>query len=168
MKLVKNELLRHFAGLSTRKRFLSVATIIGVVIYVLYLLVYKPIAEENSLLKQKIYAQQQAYQHLKTVNAEVLALRKHDTDVIANIDAQSLMQVIGISSKQLEISQATKRMIPDGANKVTLWLEDIAFDKLIHWLAILEQKHAVSIIQSNINQDNKMLGIVDAKLVLGN
>lgn len=168
MKSLKNEFLRRFLGLSPRERFMSVTTAIGTVFYVLYLLIYEPIAAEKTLLAQKISAQQQTFRHLKKISEDVLAIRKNYPATLTDKDQRSLIEVIDASSKQLEIAQATKRMIPDGANKVTLWLEGIAFDKLIHWLALLEQDHAVVIFQVSVNQVQKQPGSVNAKLVLGN
>ena len=147
---------------------MSAATAIGTVFYALYLFIYEPIAAETALLAQKISAQQQTFQHLKKINAEVLVMRKNNPTEMVGKDQRSLIELIDASSKQLEISQATKRMIPDGANKVSLWLEAIAFDKLIHWLALLEQDHAVVIFQVNVNQVQKQPGSVNAKLVVGN
>ena len=165
MKLEKSDILKRFTELSPRERALSVGTFFIVVLYGLYLLIVKPINEENALLQQKISAQRQTYQQLKKISAEVAALRTNDTDDALARDAQSLMTVIDASSKQLEISEATKRTIPDGTDKVTLWLEDIAFDKLIYWLAVLETNHGIKVDQINIQSEQKT-GAVNAKLTL--
>jgi general secretion pathway protein M len=77
------------------------------------------------------------------------------------------MAVVDASSQQLEVKPAIKRMIPDGADKVTLWLENIAFDKLTDWLAVLETKHAITVSQVSINREQTQVGTVSAKLLLG-
>ena len=167
MKLEKNEILQRFSALSPRERLLSVGTVVGTVFYGLYLLIYEPLSAEKILLAQKIYAQQ-TYQQLKKINAEVNALRKDNPNSIASNDAQSLMAVIDASGKELEIFHATKRMIPDGANKITLWLENIAFDKLTLWLAVLESKHAIRVDQVSIVREQTKSGVVNVKLLLAN
>ncbi len=166
MKLGKNEILQRFSALSPRERLLSAGTIAGIVFYSLYLFIYEPIASEKILLEQKINVQQQTYQQLKKISAEVNALRINNPNPIGDNDAQSVMAVIDASSKQLEISQATKRIIPDGTDKVTLWLENIAFDKLILWLAVLETKHAIKVDQIGVNNEQTKSGVVNAKLLL--
>jgi general secretion pathway protein M len=168
LKLEKNEILQRFSALSPRERLLSVGTLVGTVFYGLYLLIYEPLSAEKILLAQKIYAQQQTYQQLKKINAEVQTLRKDNPHSIDSNDAQSIMAVIDASGKQLEIFHATKRMIPDGANKITLWLENIAFDKLTLWLAVLESKHAIRVDQVSIVREQTKSGVVNVKLLLAN
>jgi len=68
----------------------------------------------------------------------------------------------------MEIKPGIKRMIPEGTDKVTLWLENISFDKLSQWLAVLETKHAITVTQVNINREANKLGSVNAKLLLSN
>jgi len=168
LKLEKNDILQRLAGLSPRERLLSAGTLVGTVFYGLYLVVYAPIAAEKILLEQKINAQQQAYQQLKKISSEVVTLRKNNPDAITNKDVQSLMAVVDTSSKQMEVKSAIKRMIPDGTDKVTLWLEDIAFDKLIYWLSVLETKHAITVNQIGITREQPKMDIVNAKLLLSN
>jgi len=166
LKFGKNEVLQRFLELSPRERFLSAGTIAGIVFYCFYLIIYKPIASENILLEQKINAQHQTYQQLKIISAEVNVLRTNNSIPIGDDGTQSVMAVIDTSSKQFEISQATKRIIPEGTNKVTLWLENIAFNKLILWLAELETKHSIKVDQTSVINQKTKSGMVNAKLFL--
>jgi general secretion pathway protein M len=166
LKLEKNDILRRLAELSPRERLLSAGGVIAILFYGLYLLIYAPVAAEKNLLEQKINAQQQAYQHIKKISAEVAGLRKNRQNTVNNPDVQSLMAVVDVSSNQLEIKPAIKRVIPDGADKVTLWLEKIAFDKLAYWLAVLETKQAIKITQISISREQTDTGTVNAKLLL--
>jgi len=168
LKLEKNDILRRLAELSPREQLLSAGSVVVIVFYGLYLLIVAPIAEEKILLEQKINAQQQAYQHIKKISTEVAALRKNKPDTVDSVDEQSLMAVVDTSSNQLEVKPAIKRMIPDGADKVTLWLENIAFDKLTYWLAVLETKHAITVNQISINREQTNMGTVNVKLLLSN
>lgn len=167
MKLDQNDFVKRFLALTPREQCLSLVTGLGLVFYSLYLLIYEPIAMENRLLEQKINSQQQTLALLKEINSEVVALRENSRTNVQNNDTQSLMALIDTSSQQLEISKATKRMVPDGADKVTLWLENIDFDKLITWLAVLETKHAIKVQQIGISREQTKTGVVNAKLVLG-
>ncbi len=166
LKLEKNDILQRLAELSPRERLLSAGGVIVILFYGLYLLIYAPVAAEKILLEQKINAQQQAYQHIKKISAEVVELRKNRQATVNSMDAQSLMAVVDASSNQLEIKPAVKRIIPDGTDKVTLWLEKIAFDKLTYWLAVLETKHAITVNQISINREQSNTGTVNAKLLL--
>jgi general secretion pathway protein M len=166
LKFGKNEIQQRFSALSPREQILSAGTIAGIVFYSLYLLIYEPMASEKIFLEQKINVLHQTHQQLKMISEEVNVLRTSHSNPIVDSNAQSVMAVIDATSKQLEISQATKRIIPDGADSVTLWLENIAFDKLILWLAVLETKHAIRIDQISIENQKTKSGIVNAKLLL--
>lgn len=169
LKLEKNELLIRLAGLSARERLLAVGGLLLILGYGFYLLVYAPIAAEKNGLDQKINAQQQTYYHLKKIRAEVDLLRKNLQSNPANTpDNQSLMSVIDTSSSQLEVKEAVKRVVPEDTDKATVWVENIAFDKLIDWLALMETRHAVRISQINVNKDPKQTGFVSAKLLVSN
>lgn len=168
MKLNKNDIQQRLAALSPRERLLSVGVVVFIVFYGLYQLIIAPIAAEKILLEQKINAQQQSYQTIKKISVEVAGLRKNQQDTVKSEEGQSLMAAIDASSTQLEIKPAIKRMIPDGADKVTLWLENIAFDKLTNWLAVLETKHAITVDQISVNREQTNKGTVTAKLLLSN
>jgi general secretion pathway protein M len=168
LKLNKNDIVERLTALSPRERLLFAGGVIIIVVYSLYLIIVAPIAAEKVLLTQKINAQQQAFQHIKKISAEVASLRKNNLNTIDNMDVQSLMTVVDSSSKQLEVKPAIKRMIPDGADKVTLWLENIAFDTLTYWLVVLETKHAITVNQISINREPSSDGTVSAKVLLSN
>ena len=167
MKLNKNEFLQRLEALSPRERLLSAGVIVFIVFYALYQLIIAPIAAEKILLEQKINAQQKIYHAIKKTSLEVATLRKNQQDtVVDSVDGQSIMTIIDASSNELDIKPAIKRMIPEGADKVTLWLENIAFDKLTLWLAMLETKHAITVDQISINREQTNKGTVTAKLLL--
>ncbi len=167
MKLNKNEFLQRLETLSPRERILSIGVIVFIIFYALYQLVIAPIAAEKILLEQKMNAQQRIYQAIKKTSLEVAELRKNQQDTaVDSVDGQSIMTVIDASSHELDIKSAIKRMIPEGADKVTLWLENIAFDKLTLWLAVLETKHSITVEQISISREQTNKGTVTAKLLL--
>jgi general secretion pathway protein M len=168
MKLNKNDLLQRLQELSPRERVLSVATLIIIVFYALYLLIVAPIATDKVLLEQKIKAQQQAFQYLKKISVEVTELRKSQQSSPLEQEGQSLMSVVDASSAQLQIKPAIKRVIPEGVDNVTVWLENANFDQLSVWLVALETKHGIKVSQISITREPVNKGQVSAKIVLSN
>jgi general secretion pathway protein M len=169
LKLEKNDLLKRWQTLSQRERVMALTGAVSIGLYGFYWLIVQPLDTESRLLDQKIAVQEQAYQHLQQVSAEVQALREKGAGL--NTDAspseQSLMTVIDSSSQQLEVKPAIKRLQPEGADTATVWLEQVSFDKLVYWLAMLEAKHGLQVITIDI--DNPLIGngVVNAKLVVG-
>ncbi len=161
-------MLQRLAALSPRERYLAVGGLVAIVFYGLYGLVYEPIAEEKIVLGKKIAAQQQAFLQIKKTSVEVAALRLNKLDTVINESQPSLMAAVDTSSAQMDIKPAIKRMIPDGADKATLWLEKIAFDKLTVWLSVLETKQGITVEQISIHREPANDGTVNAKLLLKN
>jgi len=168
LKLEKSEILQRYNELSPRDRMLLLVGAIIVLLYSGYQLIYQPLVAESLLLEQKIKSQQQAYQYLQQISSEVAALRERGISAAPELEGQSPMAVIDSSSQQLEIKPTIKRLLPEGADKVTLWLENLAFDKLIVWLAILETKHQLKVIQIDVDRQADAEGLVNAKVLLGN
>jgi general secretion pathway protein M len=168
MKLNKNDMMQRLTELSPRERLLSTGTVLLVLSYGFYQLIYTPIADDKILFDQKIEVQKQDYQYLKKISMEVTELRKYQTEDVKNQDGQSLLAIIDLSSLQMQIKPTIKRVIPDDANKVTLWLEDIQFDQFIDWLIALESMHGITVNQINITPDQLKKGWVNIKVQLSN
>ena len=168
MKLNKNDLLQRFQKLSQRERLLFTGTVLLIVFYSFYLLIYVPIANEEILFDQKIASQKLAYQYLKQIRTEVSELQKNQIEVVKNQEGQSLMDIIDSSSIQMQIKPTIKRVVPDDANNVTLWLENTNFDQFIDWLIELESKYGVTVTQIKITNDQLNTGRVATSVQLSN
>lgn len=168
MKLNKNDLLQRLQELSLRERLLSAGTVLVIVFYSFYLLIYVPIANEEILFDQKIAGQKLAYQYLKQISTEVGELKKNQVEVVKNQEGQSLINVIDSTSIQLQIKPTSKRIVPDDANKVTLWLENTTFDQFIDWLIELESKYGTTVTQLKITSDQLKTGRVNIRVQLSN
>lgn len=161
-------MMQRLTELSPRERLLSTGTVLLVLSYGFYQLIYTPIADDKILFDQKIEVQKQDYQYLKKISMEVTELRKYQTEDVKNQDGQSLLAIIDLSSLQMQIKPTIKRVIPDDANKVTLWLEDIQFDQFIDWLIALKSMHGITVNQINITPDQLKKGWVNIKVQLSN
>jgi len=168
LKLEKNEILQRYNDLSPRDRLLLWVGAVIILLYGGYQIIFLPLAGESVLLEQKIKSQQQTYHYLQQISTEVVALRQSGVSATPEAEDLSPMTVIDSSSQQLEIKPAIKRLLPEGADKVTIWLENLAFDKLIVWLAILETKHQLKVIQIDVDRQADAEGLVNAKVLLGN
>jgi len=168
MKLNKNDLVQRLEALSLRERLLSAGTVLFIIFYGFYLLIYVPIANEEILFDQKIAAQKLAYQHLKQLSKEVAELQKNQIKVVKSQEGQSLMNIIDSSSIQLQIKPTIKRVVPDDASKVTLWLENTSFDQFIDWLIALESKHGITVSQLKLTSDQQEIGRVSIRVQLSN
>ena len=166
LKLNKNDILLKLTELSPRERLLSVVSVVVIILYSSYLLIFEPITADGLVLEQKIKAQQQAYQYLKKISVEVAELRKNQPGTIESQAGQSLMAIIDASSIQMAIKPTITRVVPDGTDKVTLWLENSLFDQFIDWVAVLETKHGITVNEMTIALDQANSGRVTVKVLL--
>lgn len=152
--------------MSPRERFLSVLATVVVLFYSAYLFVVAPILADNIVLEQKIKAQQQAYQYLNNISTEVERLRNQQPKMDDNLQGQSLMAIIDASSSEKDMKSCIKRMIPDEADTVSLWLENCSFDRFIEWVAVLEAEHSITVNQISVEAEQVNKDKVSIKVML--
>jgi type II secretory pathway component PulM len=121
---------------------------------------------DNIVLEQKIKAQQQAYQYLNNISTEVERLRNQQPKMDNDGQGQSLMAIIDASSAEKDMKSCIKRMIPDEADTVTLWLENCSFDRFIEWIAILEAEHSITVNQISVEAEQVNKDKVSSKVML--
>lgn len=169
MRFAINNLAQRFAELSPRERLLAVGGALFVVVYAAYLLFYQPVAEQNRLLAQKIQAQRQICFYLQKVSDEVAQLRQQFPPDAVDTDTtnQSPMAVVDISSQQMQIKAMIKHLSPEGDDKVSVLIEQLSFDNFIAWLAALETKHHLRVLQMELDKTVDSEGLVNAKVLLG-
>ena len=166
MKLNVNNLLKQFTELSPRERLLSVVVTVAVLFYSVYLLFFAPIAADKSVLEQKIKAQQQTYQYLKNMSAEVTKLSHQQPKTEINQQGQSLMAIIDASSMEMDIKPSIKRMVPDETDSVTVWIENASFDQFIEWMAVLDAKYGIAVKQLSVAVEQANKDSVSIKVML--
>lgn len=153
--------------LSARELTLLIGGVTVLLFSGLYAFIYLPIIDEQKHIDLAIENQRQLNATLKTISAEVSVLQQNQLEPSEPKGSQSQMSIIDASSEQLGIKTAIKRIVPEGQDTVTLWLEKCEFDKLIYWLAVLDKKHAITVRQINIRQEQGNNGLVSGKIIVG-
>ena len=69
------------------------------------------------------------------------------------------------SAKRSQLGTALKRVEPDGAHGVRVWLEQAPFDDMIRWLGELKNNSGVRITSVTVDQQGAA-GLVNARLML--
>jgi general secretion pathway protein M len=162
---MKNLLLK----LSARERLLLYGGGIILLVLSLYAFTYAPLIDGQKRLKSAIAAQQDLQTHLQHIRSEAMRLSATTSTApnAASPTNQSLIGLIDSSSEQVGIKSNIKRLTPEGADKVTLWLEKADFDQLVTWLAQLDKNQAVSVEQMSSSREGDKVGLVSGKVLLG-
>jgi general secretion pathway protein M len=150
--------------LSLRERLLLFGGIALLLISGLYAFLYLPMIDEQLRLKKAIEVQRQLKDYLQSIGAEVAGLQGNSPKIP---DAtQSLLGIIDSGSEQSAIKPAIKRLVPEGQDKVMLWLERCDFDPLMAWLAVLDNEQGITVQQMAISREQDRPGLVSGKVLL--
>jgi len=155
--------------LSPRERNMLYGGCAILIVLSLYAFTYAPLIDGQKRLKSAIEAQQDLQTHLQHIRSEVthLSANTSPSPEAASPTGQSLIGLIDSSSEQVGIKSNIKRLTPEGADKVTLWLEKADFDKLITWLVQLDKKQAINVEQMSSSREGDKAGLVSGKVLLG-
>lgn len=164
MSFNKTELLSRWAALSPRERMLLMAGLAVMAWAAVYGVLYQPMRAENQRLQQQILAQQQIHRHLREVAQQVDLLRQAGAQ--AAVEAVEPAVVIADSSQQLGLDTYIVRRQADAAGGIELELQQMPFDKMVYWLAVLQRQHAIVVIQLDVRRHADDNDLLDGTLML--
>lgn len=124
-----------WGGLSAREQQLLGLGGLAVAAFLLYLLVWAPLAEQQQRLQRRVSGLQE---DLQWVAGAVRQLRALPVAGPQAGDGRSLLGVVDSSLRQLKLAEGVRRVQPEGEGRVRVWLEGIGFDALLGWLEVLQ------------------------------
>lgn len=153
-----------FFGLQARERLLVGAGGVLLLWLLLYLMIWEPIADEYTGLKESVAAQQQTLAWMQQAAAQIEALQNSGATGAKGLGGRSLLAVVDQSARSGGLGNAIKRIEPDGGKGVKMWLEGAAFDTMILWLGQLSKSYRIE--SSLITLEPIGNGRVNARLTL--
>jgi general secretion pathway protein M len=133
-----------FFGLEPRERLLVGGGAVLLVLLMLYLVVWAPVAGKYSSLKENVAGQQETLAWMLEASGQIRALQGSTKGSAAGgLDGRSLLAVVDQSARSGGLGTAIKRIEPDGTKAVKVWLEGVAFDPMIVWLGQLARRYRI-------------------------
>lgn len=77
----------------------------------------------------------------------------------------SLLAAIDQSTRGGVLTKPPERMQPEGEREVRVWFDDVPFDSLVRWVALLQTQYGVTVQMLDI-EAQPGTGLVDARLSL--
>lgn len=142
---------------------------IGGVLFVatlLYLMVWEPLARESTNLANRVKAQNKTLVWMQQASQQIKQLRTQSPNLAIKADQRSMLSIVDSSAKRAKIRKPIQRMEPEGKNGVKLWIEDVEFDSLIHWLGEVERRYGVMVKRATISRNEATAGKVNSRLSL--
>lgn len=151
-------------SLEERERHYVVGGSIAVAIMLVYALLWAPFLDEVDQLGNRVKGHTETLSWMKNNTSLIKSARPASGSGAINRD-QSLIAVIGQTTKNSAMSQSVKRVEENKDNSVRVWLEKAPFDQMIIWLESLQTHYGANITSINIDKQNET-GIVNARLTL--
>ncbi|MEJ2576432.1 MAG: type II secretion system protein M [Gammaproteobacteria bacterium] len=151
-------------NLQDRERLALVVGAAAVAALMFYTLFWAPINEERERLRASVAEQRELLAWMKVAAEEV---RSHRSQAAAASDgeARSLLSQLESEAKAAGLSKYIKRMQPDGATGVRVWLEDLRFDEVLAWVGEVSGERAVAVKDFVADRTDRE-GTVNVRLVL--
>jgi general secretion pathway protein M len=153
-----------FLGLEPRERKLVAGGAAVLVLLLLYVLVWEPVVGSYAALRENVAAQKQTLAWMRQSAAQVQSLRRAASGSSQGLGGRSLLALVDQSARSDGLGSAIKRIEPDGAKGVKVWLEGVAFDPMVLWLGKLTRTYRIE--ASVITIEPQSAGRVNARLTL--
>lgn len=153
-----------FAGLEQRERRLVLTGAVLLIIMILYVAIWEPLANSVDDLRVATREQKTTLMWMSQAAKELRQLRG-SSGRSKSMNGQSLLTVVDRTAKTGQLGTALKRVQPDGEQKVRVWMEGASFDDVIRWLVLLESRYGIG-IESSVFEVKENAGSVDVRLVL--
>jgi general secretion pathway protein M len=153
-----------FAGLEPRERLLVSGGAVVLVLLLLYVVIWEPIASGYHNLQEDVAEQKQTLAWMQQAATQIKTLQRSSTGDVRGLGGRSLLAVVDKSARSGGLGDSIKRIEPDGSKGVKVWLEGVAFDPMILWLGKLTRTYQIE--TSLITIEPQGGGRVNARLTL--
>ena len=150
--------------LSLREKRLVIITAIVVVVTLLYFMIWEPLQDGIQISRVRVNAQANTLQQIHEQAAEARQLRANKSRT-GNSGGGSLLVIIERTAQQKNLKSSLQKVQPEGQDGVRVWVENAAFDQLIDWLALLENKNTIYVSEIIIERQ-KDPGRINSRILL--
>ncbi|MDH5435746.1 MAG: type II secretion system protein M [Gammaproteobacteria bacterium] len=151
-------------SLEDRERLYVKAGSIIVLLMLFYALLWAPFLDKVNKLDGQVNSHRETLSWMQN-NTDLIKHAQPDTNSGTVNRDQSLIAVIGETTKNSPLGKSVKRVEENKDNSVRVWLEKAPFEQMINWLEKLQSNYGAIITSINIDKQNEA-GIVNARLIL--
>lgn len=153
-----------FANLDLRERRALIFGGGALLLFLFYFLGWQPFTTKLDQVAQQVREQRATYQWMQAKAEEVRRLRSA-APAIKTAGGQSLLATVDRTAREGGLGPALKRVEPESASNVRVWLDGATFDGLVKWLLQLQHDYGIQIVSISVDRQNDP-GIVSARLTL--
>ncbi len=153
-----------FATLQPRERLILIAAAVLLIPLLIYLLIWEPIGKEVNMLRNSVAAGQKQLSWLQQASSEARALQANGSATTPQSNV-SLISAVEKSAAERNLRSYLKRIEPQGSDKISIDIDDAAFDDIIYWIGELQTRYGATVAQFSAARSDSP-GRVQARLVL--
>lgn len=161
MKQYWTRLNDWLAQLEPRERLVVLAGAVVLAVMILFLGIWEPLARAHTSREAALDNAHMIAGKLEVAGAALQNARRGG----GTNTAVSLISAVAQSSKSPILGKEPTRTQPDGDKSVSLWIDDVAFDSLVRWLADLEQRYGIVAVSADVQRQSGS-GLVNAHVTL--
>jgi general secretion pathway protein M len=150
--------------LSLREKRLVIITTIVVVVTLVYFMIWEPLQNGIETSRVRVNAQTNTLLQIREQAAEARQLRATKSRS-GTKGGGSLLVIIERTAQQKNLKSNLQKVQPEGQDGVRVWVENAAFDQLIDWLALLENKNTIYVSEIIIERQ-KEPGRINSRILL--
>lgn len=155
-----------FEALAVRERMLLVAAAAGMLILLAWLLAWAPLRSAYHRMQDTVSEQRETAAWMQASAVQLAELKKSRGPAAQGLGGQSLLALADSSARSDGLGDALKRVEPDGADSVKVWMDGAAFDALLRWLGNLNTQYGISVDTVSMERATDTAGRVNVRLTL--
>ncbi|CEA02136.1 Type II secretion system protein M [Pseudomonas saudimassiliensis] len=154
-----------WAGLAPRERIVLAGGAMLLVLVVLWLMIWEPLAQKREQLRADISALTADLSWMEQVASQVKRRAAQQGSASNGAAAGgSVLTLVEVSARAAGLRESLERVQPEGQG-ARLWFNETSFDGLLRWLAELEQRHGLQISQLAVDAGTAP-GVVSARVLV--
>lgn len=152
-------------SLQAREQLIISVSAVALLVALLYLLAWEPVANKRAQLRNSVAAQQETLTWMRQASTQIKQARTQGPGNRVSDRNRSLISVVDSSTKRAKLRKPIQRMDPEGQDGVKLWVEDADFDALIRWLGDLQRQYGAIVSRATFSKQETG-GRVNSRLSL--
>ena len=156
-----------WSGLNPREQRMVLFGGIALILMVLYFGVWEPIRAQKENLEKAVMEQRAVRDWMQQAAVEVNALRGRSKGRpgAGGSSDRSLLAVVDQTAKRGKLGPALRRVEPEGASAVRVWLDQASFDDTMRWLTGLQRNYGIFVSTISVDRQDTP-GVVNVRLSL--
>lgn len=155
----------YLTNLTKRERLTLIAGLLIGGSLLGYVLVIEPFQNALADYRKKIQTREADLTWMRQAAQEIIQKRQSADRTDKSASSSSPLAAVNKSARKLGLGGALNRVEPEGSDKVRIQMDEVLFDDVVRWLALLKSAHSIETIEFRAERRDRP-GHVRARITL--